>query len=213
MDEYGLIESFKPAPAMSVEEVLRRAALAPDRAEIEQEQAERAAADQRAEQRELTAMLDRAAGSPLQQVTRCQAAVASCREEVDDLEAQLERSRAKLRRAAESLVGWEAEAERVMTAARRQSDDPLTQASRRAHEAFVSVTRAKVAEMAAGTPRRERHPKGHGGHAVRSENCVYCTQEGLDDDTAFLLHSDPERPLAVTTPEQAAAAERREVSR
>jgi hypothetical protein len=39
---------------------------------------------------------------------------------------------------------------------------------------------------------------------------VYCTKEGLDDETSYLLHSDPEYDCPPTSPEQAAKAEQAE---
>jgi hypothetical protein len=51
---------------------------------------------------------------------------------------------------------------------------------------------------------------GPGADAVRSEHCIHCTEAGVDDETAFLLHSDPQFPIPVTPPQQAAGAQRRE---
>jgi hypothetical protein len=83
--------------------------------------------------------------------------------------------------------------------------DPLEAASRNAQQIFRELTRAKFEAAQAGRPApRPFASRSRGGDAVRSEHCVWCTQEGLDDETAFLLHSDPERPLPVTTPELAA---------
>jgi hypothetical protein len=47
---------------------------------------------------------------------------------------------------------------------------------------------------------RERRPFARRGAAVRSEMCVHCTDQGVDDETSYLLHSDPELNVPVTPP-------------
>jgi hypothetical protein len=108
----------------------------------------------------------------------------------------------RLERRAESLRRQLADATAVI-APRQEPADPVAAASRRAHDAFVEATRAKMAAAEAGRP--APRPFGSisrgGAAAVRSEHCVFCTAEGLDDETAFLLHSDPELDCPATPPE------------
>jgi hypothetical protein len=207
VDEFELIEQFKPAAATSVAEVLARAAAAPDRDEIAEAAAARAAADARAEQRETQAMLNRMAGDPVGNVSRCQAAVSEARDRVADLENQLETARGRLGRVTDQLAHWSGAVDEVMATARRSSDDPLEQAQRRAHQAFAEHTRALVASRAAGAP-RERSRRPFVAAVSRSEHCIHCINQGVSDEDSYLLHSDPELAVPVTPPEQAAKAER-----
>jgi hypothetical protein len=110
---------------------------------------------------------------------------------------------ARLERRADSLRRQIADMSAMIAPQQQRALDPLEAASRHGRQVLAEVTRELAA---AAQPRRpERRPfVSRGRDAVRSEHCVWCTQEGLDDETAFLLHSDPERPLPVTTPEQAA---------
>jgi len=131
-----------------------------------------------------------------------------------DLESQLETARGRLNRAAGQLAHWSGAADEVMATARRSavSDDPLEQAQRRAHQAFAEITRAKVAERESGRPqpRRERRPFASRGSVTRSECCQWCIDQNVNDEDSYLLHSDPELAVPITTPEQATAkAERR----
>jgi len=113
---------------------------------------------------------------------------------------------AQLERRAASLRGQLADAAAVIAPSREQLPaDPLEAASRTAHDVFVQVTRQRMAAAAAGRAPRARRPFGsisRGAEAVRSEHCVHCTEAGVDDETAFLLHSDPEHPLPVTPPQE-----------
>jgi hypothetical protein len=152
-------------------------------------------------------MLNRQLGDPFGNVTRCQAAVASCRDEVADLENQLETARGRLHRAAESLVDWQERAGEVQAASVRRSDtaDLLLPAKQ-------ALTDAQVRRMAAVRSQAPgRRPKGHGGVAVRSHlECVYCQQENVDPETSALLHLDPQHDVPITTAAQLAQkAERR----
>jgi hypothetical protein len=122
----------------------------------------------------------------------------------------------RLTRRRDSLQRQLAEAMQLM-APQRAPEDPLEAASRRAHQVFREVTRQRMADAQAGRAApRERRPfasASRGGLAVRSEHCVYCTEAGVDDQTSYLLHSDPEFAVPVTSPEQAAQAERAEADR
>jgi hypothetical protein len=78
------------------------------------------------------------------------------------------------------------------------------------HREYISATRAKMAEAAAGTP-RQRRPFA-GGDAIRSEHCIHCIDNNVTDEESYLLHSDPEFAVPITPPQQPgqpAHAERR----
>jgi len=112
--------------------------------------------------------------------------------------AQLERRAASLQRQLQDVSA-------VIAPSREQLADPLEQASRHAHREFVEATRPMMADAQAGRPApRARRPFGSisrgDGIAVRSEQCVHCTEAGVDDETAFLLHSDPDLNVPVTPP-------------
>jgi hypothetical protein len=210
MDEAGFIEQFKPAPATTVAEVLGRALVAPDRDEIVQAAAERAAADARAEQRETQMMLNARAGNPLGQVSRYQAVVAECRDRVTDLENQLETERSRLRRATETLAHWSEAAEEVTATARRSAPADLLTPAKQAHAEFAAATRAAFAAVQSGTSRPAPRPF-RGGVAVRSHlECVYCLRENVDAETSALLHLDPQHNVPITTAAQAEQAEHAE---
>jgi hypothetical protein len=104
------------------------------------------------------------------------------------------------------------EAEQLAMASRAaSSDDPYEAATRRAHRAFAEHTRALVAEVAAGTPRREPRPKGRGGNVVRSElECWWCVSNNVSHEESTLLHLDPQSRVPITTIDQAIAEERAE---
>jgi hypothetical protein len=193
VDEVGFVEQFKPGAATSVAEFLARAAAMPDRTELEEAAAARAAADARAEQRETTAMLNRMQGDPIGNVSRCQAAVAEARDQVTDLENQLETARGRLGRATENLAHWSQAADEIMATARRTSGDPMEQASRRAHQAFAEVTRAKIAARAAGAPQQAPRPFAGRGSVTRSQpvTCKLCIKYGATPEQSFLIHADP----------------------
>lgn len=112
---------------------------------------------------------------------------------------QLQRQCANLQRQVDEAA--------AMISPRPEAPDQFAQVNRTAqtaHELFAATTRQRMADAQAGKPQRARRPKelsrSRGADAVRTENCIWCIQAGVDDETAFLLHSDPERPLAVTPP-------------
>lgn len=112
--------------------------------------------------------------------------------------AQLERRAGRLRQQL-------AEAQAMVSPAQERELDPVAEAGRHAHQVFAEVTRAKMAAARDGRP--EPRPFGsasRGGVAVRSEQCVHCMDQGVDPETSFLLHSDPERNVPVTTTAQLA---------
>lgn len=86
--------------------------------------------------------------------------------------------------------------------------DPLAAAQRRAHEAFRATTRARMNEAVTGQPvSRPKDVVRSRGAAVRSESCVHCIDQGVSDETSYLLHSDPELNVPVTAPGQLPGAE------
>ena len=124
-----------------------------------------------------------------------------------DLESQLEAARGRLNRAAENLVHWSDAAEEVRTAVARRSSvegDLLAPAKQALAEERVERMLAAAAARPAGRPKAEVS-RSRGAVAHRSEHCVWCTEQNVSDEDSYLLHSDPELAVPVTTPEQAAA--------
>jgi hypothetical protein len=188
MDELEFAQQFAPSGPPTVNDVFRRALMS-DRADLEQAAAEKAAADAREAARENMALANRQMGDPLGNVTRAQMAVAEARDKVRALEDQLEAARGVLHRAGEQYVDWQESAELVTATASRSAPHNMLDGARKV------LTDAQVREMAAVRSQAPgRRPFGHGGHAVRSEfTCAGCKAEGIDADTSFLLHSDPDR--------------------
>ena len=109
-------------------------------------------------------------------------------------ERQLERRAGNLRRQLE-------EAQAMISPPQQRGGDPLEAASRRAHEVFREVTRARWAEAQGARPPSERRPfGGAGGLAVRSEpvTCPDCIAVGATPEQSALIHLDP-------TPQQCAS--------
>jgi hypothetical protein len=136
------------------------------------------------------------------------------RGEVRDLEGQREKARGRLGRAAENLVHWSDQAEEIRAAVAQRSDpgDLLgpAKAALAGHQEYVAASRAAIAAAQAGTPRRAPRPFVSRGSVTRSESCQWCIDQNVSDEDSYLLHSDPELAVPVTSPEQAAAkAERR----
>jgi hypothetical protein len=105
----------------------------------------------------------------------------------------------RLERRADSLRRQIGEAAELM-APQRAPEDPLEAASRRAHEVFREMTRAKLAAAEAGLPApRPFASAGRGSLAVRSEDCIHCAENNVSDEDSYLLHSDPEFGVPVTT--------------
>ena len=100
----------------------------------------------------------------------------------------------QLHRQADSLRRQLDAAHEAMSPPSRRDPDPLEAVNRVGHAAYVEASRAAVAAVRAGTRRPERRPFAGRGSAVRSEvTCGGCKAEGIDPDTSFLLHSDPDR--------------------
>jgi hypothetical protein len=210
MDELDFQAQFRPAAAGSVTEVLALAGVT-TRTEAEEARRERDALAAAAQRRETLALANAASGNPLARRSQAMAETANVRDRVRDLEAQLGQARRDLTRSAANLDYWEGAVAEVMTAAAPPpSDDPMAQANRMAHAAFVEATRAGWEAVQAGTPQRARRPKGHGGHAVRSEgSCVECEKVGATPEEAFAIHHPELLPPMEAMEGQTEQAERR----
>lgn len=116
----------------------------------------------------------------------------------------------QLERRVESLRRQCGEAQQMITPPQAQrSADPVGGAlerARDAHQEFVEVTRAQLAGQS--RPRAWRPFAGRGSVVARSECCVHCIDQGVDDETSYLLHSDPELNVPVTAPGTQAEADR-----
>lgn len=80
--------------------------------------------------------------------------------------------------------------------------DPVPQQASRSADELLGRARELSGALA-----RYRRPRRGGtraitrsGTAVRSEDCVWCTQEGVSDEESYLLHSDPDLACPVTPP-------------
>ena len=210
MDELEFQASFKQSGPPTLGDVFARALL-PDRAELEEARAAKAAADALAERNEQLRLANAMAGDPLAELSRAQSATAAARDVVRDLEARLGEAREVLYRAEGNLAAWGGQVDEVMTQVARRSSAPhdLLAPAKAAHMEFAAATRAAIAAVQAGTSRRASRPFVSRGSVTRSEYCVWCVEQGASDQEAYLLHSDPEYDCPVTPPEQVATAERR----
>jgi hypothetical protein len=137
MDELEFAAQFRPDGPVSVAQVLARTLATPDRAELEQDAAERAAAVEAEERRENLRLANYAAGDPLGQASRARAAEASARDEVRDLERRLGDAREVLSRAQSAAVEWGASADEILYARRSITPDLAAEAKRVAAEVRV----------------------------------------------------------------------------
>src|SRR5690348_10734543 len=102
---------------------------------------------------------------------------------------------ARLERQAASLRQQIDAAQEAIAPPERRDPDPFEAATSRAHTAFAEVTRQRMAEaQARQASRPAARPFAGRGLAVRTEiTCGGCKAEGIDADTSFLIHSDPDR--------------------
>ena len=114
-----------------------------------------------------------------------------------------------LERRAASIRRQLGEAQDAITPPRTRDLDPVEQASRHAHDVFAETTRAMMAGERP-VPSERRPFVSRGDAAVRSESCIHCVDQGVDDETSYLLHSDPELNVPVTPPGAQAQADRLE---
>jgi len=180
---------------------------AADRAEeaaAVREKAEREA--ERAERTEALAILNRAAGDPLGQMSVARAVIAAADDEIAELSAKLARAEAKRSRAADSMKFYAERLGAAQDCVQRSAGGDLlapAKAQLKAHQEYVQASRAAWSAAQAGAPRARRPFAGRGGEARRSESCQHCIDQGVDDETSFLLHSDPQLAVPVTPPQQA----------
>jgi hypothetical protein len=208
MDELEFAAQFRPAGPVTVQDVLARQ-LAPDRTDIEEAARAREAAAAREEAAETRRMLNHQAGDPLGQLTRAEASAGAIRDEVRDLEGRLDEARGRLHRAAEQVVDYRAAADQIMVASVRRSSAPDLLAPAKKALADKRVERM-LAERSARPRQQASRPFASRGAVIRrSEQCVWCVEQNVSDHESYLLHSDPEFNVPVTTPGQAAQAERR----
>lgn len=209
MDELEWAAQFRPPAAGSLTEVLAKATVMPDLADLAETAATKAAEEARATQREELLQANRAAGDPIGHVTRCQAQLAEQRDRIRDLEAQLGEARRREAHAAENLAHWSAAADEIRTAVAQRSDTgDLLGPAKAAHLEFVQTTRAAFAAVQAGRPARRRAPFVSRGDITRTElECWYCQQDGVGHEESVLAHLDPVLNLPITTKEQALAIE------
>lgn len=165
MDEAEFQSQFRASGPVTMQAVFARA-LMPDRDELAEAAAQRAAEGSRAEERELRRMLNAQAGDPLGQLTRAETAAAAPRDEVRDRESKLDIARGRLHRAAEAVVDFRTAADEVMTSsARRSSPHDLLSPAREALAAqrvehMLAERSARPVEAA----RRERRPVQQATH-------------------------------------------------
>jgi hypothetical protein len=171
---------------------------------------QREAAERRAvaERRAETLILgNRAAGDPLGRLQRFRAEAADADDQVRDLAAKLEAAtvrRDRIQGCIESLSRTVDEITAPLSRSVAPLNDPVTVAADVARTAFLEhaayVARSRQAWQAAQSGTTRRPFVRRGGAAVRSEYCVHCTEQGVDDETSYLLHSDPELNVPVTPP-------------
>ena len=108
---------------------------------------------------------------------------------------------AQLERRAGRLREQMAEAAQMISPPEQRQPDQVqaaVQRAARAHREFAEATRSAMA----GTQARRPEPRPFAGRGVgaRSEQCVHCIEQGVSDETSYLLHSDPELSVPVTSP-------------
>ena len=184
---------------------------AQERAAQEREDADRAA---RAQARtEDLALANRGSGDPLGEISRARSVLAAVDDQVADLAEQLRKVQDKRDRVLGGIEFWTQKLAAVNDSVQRSATmgddllDPVKRQLAAAHREYVQASRARMA----GTPRQARRPFARRGDAARSEHCVHCVDQGVDDETSYLIHSDPDLRLPVTsTREQAAQADKAE---
>ena len=157
-----------------------------------------------AREQRLESMLfaNRQAGDPLGGIQRARAAYTDADDECRELAAQLERAQAKRGRAEANVAFFAERAQQANQLATRSASADLLSPAR---EALADAAAARVERMlaAASVSRPKELSRSRGDAVRRSEHCVHCINDGVDDETSYLLHLDPELDVPVTTPEQA----------
>jgi hypothetical protein len=164
-----------------------------DALEVRQEaqaQADRAAQAQ--DRADALQFAEKQHGHPLANLSRARNALMAADDEYRDAEAVFRKAEAKLRRAQGNVEFFAQRAVQAQEVAQRSADpsgDPLAQAQRAAHRAFVASTRAQLADVTSGRASKARRPFA-AGVAVRSEGvmCQQCAELGATAEESFLIH-------------------------
>lgn len=106
-----------------------------------------------------------------------------------------------LERRAGSLQRQIAEAQEAIAPPSQRDPDPFESAAQRAHQAFVEVTRQRMADAQARRP--APRPFASRGSAVRAETvtCPDCLKYGATPDQSYLIHADPDAPAGIAQPQ------------
>jgi hypothetical protein len=163
------------------------------------------------ERAEALALADRQLGGPLAEIRRSQMLMAEAADEIAELQAKLEkaiRKRDSARQNAEFCATRMQAATDCATRSATVTGGPdLLAPAKQAHREYVQASRAAWKQAQTGVAPR---PFARRGVAARSEYCVHCAEQGVDDQTSYLLHSDPELNVPVTPPGMQAEADRRQ---
>jgi hypothetical protein len=194
-------------------EALQVSAGRQDAAEARQEahaQAERAAQAQ--DRADALAFAEKQHGNPLAELSRARNALMAADDDLRDKEAAFRKAEARSRRARENVEFFAQRAAQVQEAIQRSqgpSGDPIEQAQRRAHAAFVEATRHQMREAALGREPKARRPFAS-GLAVRHEATVTCQEclklEVTPEQSFWIHHEDLDGNLTAAAVEE----ERRE---
>jgi hypothetical protein len=201
---------------------LEQAQVAERRADqLEARQEERAQAERQAQREDyLEAMTfgERKAGNPLAELSRARQVLTAADDEYRDAEAVFRKAEAKRARAQENVEFFARRAAQVQEAVSRSAPagDPLDQAQRAAHRAFVDATRSQMRDAALGRAPKARRPFAS-GLAVRSEpvTCPQCAELGATPEQSFMIHHmDADGNVLASEAEQSRyAAPGREITR
>jgi hypothetical protein len=193
VNELEFQRQFKADGPPTLGDVFARALL-PDRAELEEARAAKAAADALAARNEELALANAMAGDPLAELSRAQTATAAARDVVRDLEARLSEARETLSRAEGNMAAWGGQVDEVMTqvARRSEAEVDLLAPAKAAHQEFAAATRAAIAAMEAGTPRRASRPfvSRGAGEPDPPVDCPECAEAGCTWEESVLIHHD-----------------------
>jgi hypothetical protein len=185
-----------------------------DAAEVRQEaqaQAERAAQAQ--DRADALQFAERAHGHPLAELSRARNVLLAADDEYRDAAAAFRKAEVKRARAASNVEFFAQRAAQVQEVAQRSagpSGDPLEQAQRAAHRAYISATRARMSDAALGRAPKGRRP--FAGVAVRAEGvvCEHCVTMGATPEESFLIHhTDANGNLVAAAAEPEPAEEHR----
>ncbi len=125
-----------------------------------------------------------------------------------DLTAQLEKATVKRDRALSSIQDLSRRMDEMTAAVSRSAPVDMLALAKEALREAQAKRRVDAMLARSRSGARARPFVSRGDPAARSEYCVHCIDQGVDDETSYLLHSDPELNVPVTSPAtQAAQAE------